>query len=68
MAVSQSKGALRWRFPAFDVLGIHLTNTPAVANGVVFVTGEGSVVALDGITGRKIRSYRRGICLTSRPE
>jgi outer membrane protein assembly factor BamB len=54
IAVVQSNGALRWRFAALDVLGIHLTNTPAFANGVVYVTGEGSVVALDGITGRKI--------------
>jgi outer membrane protein assembly factor BamB len=54
-ALDQSTGDYQWIFTQFGEVG-----TPAVANGVVYVTGNNSVIALNKITGQQIWSTQLG--------
>jgi outer membrane protein assembly factor BamB len=52
VAVDQLSGTPRWTFTPADLSP--LTNTPAIYNGAVYVTGGNSVFALAGTTGQQL--------------
>jgi outer membrane protein assembly factor BamB len=58
-ALNASTGAKLWSYPTGSYV---LSNSPAVANGVVFVTGfvSGIMYALNASTGAKLWSYNIG--------
>ena len=57
IAVDQTTGVRRWTFTPADFSP--LTQTPAIANGVVYVTGGSSVFALDQATDKNLAAQPR---------
>ena len=51
--------AMKWMFPIADAP--RLESTPAVADGVMYVTAVNAVYALDATSGRQLWEYRRAV-------
>ena len=53
-----------WSYPTFDAV----QSSPAVAGGVVYVgSNDGSLYAINAVTGKKLWSYYTGVGVYSSP-